>query len=133
MTAVTYVITRLCRDCVDSSCVSACPIPDCIVEHRPSQGTAAPPPLPNQLFINPDACIACGACEPECPWNAIFQEDDVPAAFEADVALNAITAARPREFVEGTIRAKPRPGADEVAANRQRWLHLNDSLEPTTP
>src|SRR3954467_3055043 len=70
MTAVTYVITRLCRDCVDSSCVSVCPIPDCIVEHRPSQGSAAAPPLPNQLFINPDACIACGACEPECPWNA---------------------------------------------------------------
>jgi ferredoxin len=112
--------------------VSVCPIPDCIVEHRPREGTDAPP-LPNQLFINPDACIACGACEPECPWNAIFQEDDVPAAFEGDIALNAITAARPHEFVEGTIRASRKPSAHEVAANTQRWLPLNDSPKPAAP
>jgi ferredoxin len=129
---VTYVITRLCRDCVDSACVSVCPVPDCIVEHRPPEGTAVPP-LPNQLFINPDACISCAACEPECPWNAIFPEDDVPAAFAADVALNAITAARPNEFVEGTIRASRKPTADEVAANTLRWLHLADSPKPATP
>ena len=126
------VITRLCRDCVDSACVSVCPIPDCIVEHRPPAGTSAAP-LPNQLFINPDACIDCGACEPECPWNAIFHEDDVPAAFAADIALNAITAARPQEFVEATIRASRKPSADEVAANTQRWLQLNDSSKPEAP
>jgi len=114
-----FVITRLCRDCVDSSCVPVCPVPDCIVEHRPPPGAAA---LPNQLFINPDACIDCGACEPECPWEAICEEGDVPAAFDDDVALNAIAAARPQEFVEGTIRERPRPSDAEVAANRRRWF-----------
>ena len=87
-----YVITRLCRDCVDTACAAVCPEPDCIVLHRPPDGAST---LPNQLFINPDACVDCGACEPECPWEAIFPEDDVPAAFAADIALNAITAARP--------------------------------------
>jgi ferredoxin len=125
-----HVITRLCQDCVDSACVSVCPIPDCIVEHRPPEGTAA---LPNQLFINPDACICCSACEPECPWNAIFPEDDVPAAFADDIALNAITAARPHEFIEGTIRASRKPSADEVAANTRRWLQVNDSPKPPAP
>ena len=90
-----YVITRLCRDCIDSACVEVCPEPDCIVEHRPADGASA---LPNQLFINPDQCIDCGACEPECPWEAIAPEDDVPRAFVADIALNAIAAARPAEF-----------------------------------
>jgi ferredoxin len=89
------------------------------VEHRPPEGAST---LPNQLFINPDACIGCGACEPECPWEAIFPEDDVPAAFAEDLALNAITAARPTEFVEGTLRQNPKPTADEVAANKRRWL-----------
>jgi len=127
---MTYVITRLCRDCVDSSCVPVCPVPDCIVEHRPPPGAAA---LPNQLFINPDACIDCGACEPECPWEAIFTEDDVPAALDDDVALNAITAARPAEFAEGTIRKRPRPSEDEVRENRRRWLLANDTPKPTAP
>jgi ferredoxin len=127
---MTYVITRLCRDCVDSSCAAVCPVPDCIVEHRPAPGAAA---LPNQLFINPDACIGCGACEPECPWEAIFDEDDVPAAFADDVALNAITAARPEEFIEATTRERRRPTDDEVAENRRRWLQASDTPKPIAP
>lgn len=123
---MTYVITRLCRDCVDSACVAVCPIPDCIVQHRPPEGAEA---LPNQLFINPDACIGCSACEPECPWEAIFPEDDVPAAFASDVALNAITAARPGEFAEATVRPNRKPDADEVVANKQRWLQQAGSPE----
>jgi len=113
-----YVITRLCRDCIDSACVAVCPEADCIVEHRPPPGTAA---LPNQLYINPSQCIDCAACEPECPWGAIFPDDDVPAAFAADVALNAISAARPKEFVEATFRQSLKPRSDEVEANKRKW------------
>ena len=113
-----YVITRLCRDCIDTACASVCPKADCIVEHRPPAGTAA---LPNQLFINPSECIDCAACEPECPWGAIAAEDDVPAAFTADIALNAISASRPDEFVEARFRQSLKPRADEVDANRRRW------------
>jgi ferredoxin len=127
---MTYVITRLCRDCVDTSCASVCPKADCIVEHRPAGGASA---LPNQLFINPEVCIDCGACEPECPWEAILPEDDVPAAFAADIALNAIVAARPEEFVEATTRPKRAPTAGEVEANKQRWQASGDSPDPSAP
>jgi len=113
-----YVITRLCRDCVDTACAAVCPEPDCIVFHRPPDGAST---LPNQLFINPEACVDCGACEPECPWEAIALDDDVPAAFAEDIALNAITAARPGEFVEATTLPHPKPSADEVDANKRRW------------
>ena len=113
-----YVITRLCRDCVDSSCVEVCPISDCIVEHRPTEGSSK---LPNQLFIDPDQCIDCGACEPACPWEAISLDEDVPRLFADDIALNAIAAARPRDFVPATIRTRPKPAQAEVDANRRRW------------
>lgn len=113
-----YVITRLCRDCVDGSCIAVCPEPECIVEHKPPPGS---PALPNQLFINPDQCIDCGACQPECPWEAIFPEDDVPAAFGADIALNAISGMRPEEFSQASERESRTPTADEVEANRRRW------------
>jgi ferredoxin len=113
-----YVITRLCRDCVDGSCVDVCPAADCIVEHHPPPGSST---LPNQLFINPDHCVDCGACEPECPWEAIALDDDVPAAFRDDVALNAISAERPTEFVEAASRNRPRPTSEQVEENRRRW------------
>jgi ferredoxin len=115
-----YVITRLCRDCVDTSCVPVCPEPECIVEHRPPEGVA---PLPNQLFINPDQCIDCGACQPECPWEAIFPEDDVPAPFTADITLNAISGMRPEQFEQAPVLTKHAPAAEEVDANKRRWTN----------
>lgn len=118
---MSYVITRLCRDCVDGACVAVCPEPDCIVEHRPKDRSSE---FPNQLFINPDVCINCGACEPECPWEAIFEEDDVPETFKEDIALNAITVTRSAEFVEAAIRKSPRPSTEQVEANKLRWIGL---------
>ena len=58
-----FVITRLCRDCVDGACVDVCPC-DCILEHRPASGESE---LPRQLFIDPSECISCNVCAPECP------------------------------------------------------------------
>ena len=116
-----YVITRLCRDCVDSSCVEVCPV-ECIVEHRPAEGsTKDGTALPNQLFINPETCIDCAACEPACPWEAIALDADVPRLFADDVALNALAAARPNDFVPATIRTRPRPSPAQVDDNRRRW------------
>jgi ferredoxin len=109
-----YVITRLCRDCVDSACVEVCPV-DCIFE--PKAGTG----LPNQLFIEPDQCIDCACCEPACPWEAIALDDEVARLFHDDIALNTIVAARPHDFVSATLRKRPRPTADEVEANRKKW------------
>jgi len=81
---MTWVITRLCRDCVDQSCVEVCPV-DCIYEYTGGDKET----FPNQLFIDPEECIDCGACEPECPVNAIFPEDAVPADQTRYIELNA--------------------------------------------
>ena len=70
-----YVITQPCIDLKDRSCVDVCPV-DCIYEGE------------KQLFINPDECIDCGACEPECPVTAIFPEEDVPNQWKEYIALN---------------------------------------------
>ncbi len=65
---MTYVITDPCIDVLDISCVEVCPV-DCI---HYEEGTD------RKLYIDPDECIDCGACEPVCPVTAIFAEDDVP-------------------------------------------------------
>ncbi len=65
---MTYVITTPCIDVQDQACVEVCPV-DCIHFDEGDD---------RMLFINPDECIDCGACEPACPVTAIFAEDDVP-------------------------------------------------------
>jgi ferredoxin len=70
-----YVIAEPCIDVKDKACVEVCPV-DCIYEG------------PNQLFIHPDECIDCGACEPVCPVTAIFVEDETPEQWKHFIALN---------------------------------------------
>ena len=70
-----YVITEACIGVKDKSCVDVCPV-DCIYEGE------------QMLFIHPDECIDCGACEPECPVTAIFPEEDVPANLHQFVQIN---------------------------------------------
>lgn len=62
---VTYVIAQPCVDVKDKACVEECPV-DCIYEGERS------------LYIHPDECVDCGACEPVCPVEAIYYEDDTP-------------------------------------------------------
>lgn len=112
-----YVITRLCRDRKDGACVDVCPV-DCIVHHAPSSGESE---LPNQLFIRPDDCIDCGQCELACPFEAIQHEDDVPVAFESDIALNAVSEERPGEFSVPTDLTPGSPTPEEVLENKRRW------------
>ena len=71
-----YVITEACIGVKDRACVDVCPV-DCIYEGE------------DQLYIHPDECIDCGACEPECPVSAIFPEEDVPPNMTAFIAKNA--------------------------------------------
>lgn len=112
-----YVITRLCRECKDMSCLNACP-KDCILEHRPPSGTSD---LPNQLFIDPDECIDCNACMPECPWEAIFPDVDVPDALVPDVALNALVRERRSEFHVPAVEHRELPSPAAIEANKERW------------
>jgi ferredoxin len=89
------------------------------LEHRPA-GRASE--LPRQLFIDPSECIHCDACLPECPWEAIYPEDDVPEIFEEDIALNAISMERPDEFHVPVERlARRAVQTDEVRRNKLRW------------
>jgi len=66
---MTYVIGEPCIDVMDRACVEECPV-DCIYEGGRS------------LYIHPDECVDCGACEPVCPVEAIYYEDDLPAHLE---------------------------------------------------
>ncbi len=73
---VTYVIAFPCVDVKDKSCIEECPV-DCIYEGD------------RMLYIQPDECVDCGACEPVCPVEAIFYEDDVPEEWNDYTAANA--------------------------------------------
>jgi len=72
---VTYIIAEPCIDIKDRSCVDVCPV-DCIHEYA------------RILVIDPEECIDCGACEPECPVEAIFPEDALPDKWNAFVEIN---------------------------------------------
>lgn len=110
---MTWVITSLCRDCVDMSCVAVCPV-ECIYQY-----TGDDPTFPNQLYIDPDECIDCAACEPECPWEAIFKDDAVPELFAADLAVNRQIIGAPR--IVPQREAKPTPTPEQVRENKQKW------------
>lgn len=94
---MTYVVTENCIKCKYTDCVDVCPV-DCFREG------------PNFLAIDPDECIDCSLCVPECPAEAIFAEDDVPAAQAAFVALNAELA---KSWPPIVARKAALPDADE--------------------
>jgi len=70
-----FVVTENCIRCMYQDCVEVCPV-DCFHAGR------------NMLVIDPDECIDCSLCEPECPAEAIYAEDDVPADQQQFVELN---------------------------------------------
>lgn len=73
---MTFVVTDNCIKCKYTDCVEVCPV-DCFYEG------------PNFLVIHPDECIDCALCEPECPAQAIFSEDEVAEDMQEFIALNA--------------------------------------------
>ncbi len=73
---MTHVVTESCIKCKYTDCVDVCPV-DCFKEG------------PNMLVIDPDECIDCAVCIPECPVNAIYPEDEVPEDQKQFIAINA--------------------------------------------
>lgn len=79
------------------------------------------PTIPkSMLLIDPYECIDCNACVPECPWEAIFEEDLVPDTFKDDIELNARIVGKQR-FVPKKDEDKKMPTPEEVQANKEKW------------
>ena len=111
-----YVIAEPCIDVLDMSCVSVCPV-DCI---HYEEG------IDRKLFIDPNECIDCGACEPECPVNAIFPEESLPPEWAKFTPIDATwytdkaaaRAAVDEQKPRLSRAAGPRPGRAPVRADR---------------
>ena len=86
---MTYVIAQPCVDVKDKACVDECPV-DCIYEGK------------RMLYIHPDECVDCGACEPVCPVEAIFYEDDTPEQWKDYSSVEV----RRDDFVGNSRRAR---------------------------
>ncbi len=100
-----YVIAEPCINVKDKACVEVCPV-DCIYEGD------------TQLFIHPDECIDCGACEPVCPVKAIFAEDETPDQWKSFIELN-------KQVLQGQSR---RQAGHQVVASASRSCNWRRAL-----
>ena len=103
---MTYVVAEGCILCKHTDCVDVCPV-DCFVEG------------PNFLAIDPDGCIDCAVCVPECPENAIYAEDDVPPEQKQFIAINA----------ELAKIWKPITKSKESMPEHDKWAGVADKLQ----
>lgn len=103
---MTFVVTEKCIKCKYTDCVEVCPV-DCFREG------------PNMLVIDPDECIDCALCEPECPVNAILAEDDLNDDDKKYLDLNAKLAKKWPEITEQ--KAAP--------IDAKEWEDVEDKLQ----
>jgi len=106
VSSMTFVVTEACIKCKLTDCVEVCPV-DCFHEG------------PNFLVIDPDECIDCTLCEPECPVEAIYSEDELPAGQEQYLQLNIELS---QEWPVITEMKDPPEDADE-------WREVKDKLQ----
>jgi len=93
-----FVVTENCRGCRYTDCVTVCPV-ECFWGDG------------EMLYIDPETCIDCGACTPECPVEAIYADDEVPAGQEKWLEINAERCAS-GDLVNITEQGEALPGAD---------------------
>ena len=106
---MTYVVTESCILCKHTDCVDVCPV-DCFREG------------PNFLAIDPDECIDCAVCVPECPENAIYADSDVPEDQKVFIKINAELS---KNWPEITRSKESMPGHEEWAGKPGRLQHLD--------
>jgi ferredoxin len=104
---MTHVVSESCIRCKYTDCVDVCPV-DCFREG------------PNMLVIDPDECIDCAVCIPECPVNAIYAEEDLPPDQLNFIKLN-VELARAAGWKSITKRKPALPDADE-------WIDVTNKL-----
>jgi ferredoxin len=105
---MTHVVSESCIRCKYTDCVDVCPV-DCFREG------------PNMLVIDPDECIDCAVCIPECPVNAIYAEEDLPPDQQNFIQLN-VDLARTTGWKSITKRKPALPDADE-------WKDVTNKLK----
>ena len=105
-----YVVAEPCVRCKYTDCVAVCPV-DCFREGE------------NFLVIDPDECIDCGACAPECPVEAIFDEDDVPEKWADYIELNAALSVQ-WPVIDDT--KSPHPDAEKMRSVEDKRAMLSD-------
>lgn len=105
---MTFVVSDACIKCKHTDCVEVCPV-DCFYEG------------PNFLVINPDECIDCALCEPECPVDAIFSEDELPENEQQFLELNAELC---EVWPNITEKVDPLPDAEDWADVKGKLEHL---------
>ena len=119
---MTYVIAQPCVDLKDRACVEECPV-DCIYEGK------------RMLYIHPDECVDCGACEPVCPVEAIYYEDDTPEEW-ADYYKANVEFFDDLGSPDGATVAVPTDLANQGQAlwllEREGLIGLDPDIEPRT-
>jgi NAD-dependent dihydropyrimidine dehydrogenase PreA subunit len=110
---MTYVIGQPCVDVMDRGCVEECPV-DCIYEGSRS------------LYIHPDECVDCGACEPVCPVEAIYYEDDLPGNLVPYLADN-------QRFFTEPLKGRPEPLGSPGGATKLGPLGADTQLVSGLP
>jgi ferredoxin len=108
---MTYVVTDSCVQCKYTDCVDVCPV-DCFREG------------PNFLVIDPDECIDCTLCVAECPVEAIYAEDDVPADQQSYIQLNAVLSKHPN-WTPIVEKKDPMPDHEQWAGVRGKFDKLD--------
>ncbi len=106
---MTHIVAEPCINCKYTDCVAVCPV-DCFHEGL------------NFLAIDPETCIDCGLCPPECPVGAIFAEEDLPEKWTEFIELNANYAC---DWPVIDAQKEPLPGADEAATEDDKRERLN--------
>ncbi len=90
---MTYIIAEPCVNVRDRACVEVCPV-DCIYEINDDgasvHGIKAPAGKEQMLYIHPEECIDCGACEPVCPVDAIFMDEETPDKWNEFIEMNYV-------------------------------------------
>ena len=110
---MTYVIAQPCIDVMDRACVEECPV-DCIYVGGRS------------LYIQPDECVDCGACEPVCPVEAIYYEDDLPEKWQPYTQDNAA-------FFSETLPGRDEPIGSPGGASKMGDLPVDAPLVAAAP